>query len=35
MEELKAIEITRLIEWLEDKGFTEAEILDCIKYIHK
>ena len=25
--------INRLIEWLQRKGLTEKEILDCIKYI--
>jgi hypothetical protein len=25
--------IHRLIEWLESKGFTSAEIVECVRYI--
>ena len=45
MEELEALEevqeeefskeVTRLIEWLRAKGFSEEQILDCIAYVCK
>lgn len=35
MEEMTLKQVARLIEWLEAKGFSETEILDCIKYIGK
>jgi hypothetical protein len=33
MEEMERVTVNRLIEWLEKHGHTEAEILDCIRYI--
>jgi len=35
MEELRSTEILKLIEWLRANGFTEAQIVECIEYIHK
>jgi len=35
MEELRDKHIQKLIEWLKAQGFTDAQILDCIKYITK
>ena len=35
MEEMTMKQVARLIEWLKDKGFTEAQILECIEYISK
>lgn len=32
-EMLKSIEIAKLIAWLEEKGHTAEEILDCIKRV--
>lgn len=30
---MTAAEIIRLIEWLKAKGFTDSDIIECIKYI--
>lgn len=35
MDEMRATEIVRLIEWLSSKGFTSEEILECLKYLSK
>ena len=35
MEEMTMKQVARLIEWLKDKGFTDAQILECIEYISK
>ena len=35
MEEMRATEILRLIEWLKAQGFTIEQIVECIEYIHK
>lgn len=36
MEDTKTKElINKLIEWLENKGFSDKEIKECIRYITK
>lgn len=35
MEEMTSAQTIRLIEWLRLKGFTEAQIVECIEYINK
>lgn len=35
IEEMSDRNINRLIEWLESKGFSKEEIVECIKYITK
>ena len=35
MEEMRATEILRLIEWLKAQGFTSEQIVECIEYINK
>ena len=35
MEDMTAAQTERLIEWLEAKGLTDAEIVECFKYINK
>ena len=35
MDEMKSIELVKLVEWLEANGFTAEKILECLKYISK
>lgn len=35
MEDMTIKQISRLIEWLKAKGFTETDIIDCIEYLGK
>ena len=35
MEEMRATEILRLIEWLKAQGFNDTQIVECIEYISK
>lgn len=30
---MTATEMARLAEWLKSQGFTEAQIIECIKFI--
>ncbi len=33
MESMTSAELTRLIDWLKSKGMTDADVLDCLKFI--
>lgn len=35
MSEMTAAQTVRLIEWLKAKGMTDAEIVECLKYINE
>ncbi len=35
MDEMNTAEINRLIEWLQMKGMTDKEIVECLEYIGK
>ena len=35
MDSMSSKELSRLIDWLEAKGMSDAEIVDCIKSLSK
>ena len=35
MSDMTAAQTVRLIEWLKAKGLTDAEIVECLKYINE
>ena len=35
MSEMTESQTVRLINWLKAKGMTDAEIVECLKYINK
>lgn len=35
MDQMTSTELSRLIDWLESKGMTDADIVECIRQLGK